>query len=305
MTASTGASNATAPANQFTVGQVSELKQGSSTPVPVTFPVTLSKGDKLTAQTTFAPAAPGGSTGALSFSTGSATFPTVDVPLTGEGTQDGLYPQPSAQTFPLAPDQGVVPVPVGIQRPEVVTISNFGTTTQTVTSVTPPAAPFAATGLPVVGTTIKPGQTISVQLTFAPSSAGPATGSFTIAGSSGTPATVTLSGVGEAAQSQFTAANPVVNFGKIPVGKKATAYVRVSNTGNTASTVKGTSSVSAPFAEPVKPPAGMPFNPDSDMAVPVTFTPTKKGTFTTPYLVTWTDVNGTHTLKVTITGTAV
>ena len=305
VTASTGASNATAPANQFTVGQVSELKQGSSTPVPVTFPVTLSKGDKLTAQTTFAPAAPGGSTGALSFSTGSATFPTVDVPLTGEGTQDGLYPQPSAKTFPLAPDQGVIPVPVGIQRPEVVTISNFGTTTQTVTSVTPPAAPFTATGLPVVGSTIKPGQTISVQLIFAPSSAGPATGSFTIAGSSGTPATITLSGVGEAANSQLTAANPVVNFGKIHVGKKATAYVHISNTGNTASTVKGTSSVPAPFAEPVKPPAGMPFNSDSDMAVPVTFTPTKKGTFTTPYQVTWTDVNGTHTLNVTLTGTAV
>jgi len=69
--------------------------------------------------------------------------------------------------------------------------------------------------------------------------------------------------------------------------------------------VKGTSSVPTPFAEPVKPPAGMPFNADSDMAVPVTFTPTKKGTFSTPYQVTWTDVNGTHTLTVTLTGTAV
>ena len=128
---------------------------------------------------------------------------------------------------------------------------------------------------------------------------------MTVAGSSGTPATVTLSGVGAAADSQLSAADPVVNFGKIPVGKKATAYVRISNTGNTASTVKGTSPVPAPFAEPVKPPAGMPFNPDSDMAVPVTFTPTKRGTFTAHYQVTWTDVNGAHTLNVILTGTAV
>ena len=305
VTATTGASNATAPVNQFTVGQVSELKNGSSTPVPVTFPVTLAQGDKLTAQTTFAPAAPGGTSGALSFSTGSASFPTVDVPLAGEGTQGGLYPQPSTQTFPLSPDQGVVPVPVGIQRPEVVTISNFGTTTQTVTSVTPPTAPFTATGLPVVGSTIQPGQTISVQVTFAPSSAGPATGSLTVTGSSGAPATITLSGVGAAANSQLTAADPVVNFGTIPVGKKATAYIQISNTGNTASTVKGTSAVPTPFSAPLKPQAGMPFNPDSDMAVPVTFTPTKKGTFTTHYLLTWTDVNGTHTLTVILTGTAV
>jgi hypothetical protein len=49
----------------------------------------------------------------------------------------------------------------------------------------------------------------------------------------------------------------------------------------------------------------MPFNPDSDMAVPVTFTPTKKGTFSTHYQLTWTDVNGTHTLTVILTGTAV
>ena len=118
MTASAGASNAHGPANQFTVGQVSELKQGSSTPVPVTFPVTLAKGDKLTAKATFAPAAPGGANGALSFShQRRPAVPTVDVPLTGEGTQDWAVPTAQrGQTFPLAPDQGVIPVPVGMQR---------------------------------------------------------------------------------------------------------------------------------------------------------------------------------------------
>jgi len=45
--------------------------------------------------------------------------------------------------------------------------------------------------------------------------------------------------VGAAADSPLPATGPVVNFGKIPVGKKATACVRTSHTGNTASTVKG------------------------------------------------------------------
>jgi hypothetical protein len=224
----------------------------------------------------------------------------------GDGTQGGLIPGPSATvTFPLAPDQGVTDVPVGITKPEVVTITNFGTTTETITSVTPPSAPFSATGLPKTGDKIKPGGTIIVQLSFAPTAAGPASGSFTITGSSGPSATVSLSGSGAAPVSQFTAANPVVKFGTIKVGKKATAYVYISNTGNTASTVQGTSSVPTPFATSLKPPSGLPFNPDSDMAIPVTFTPKKKGTFTTPYTLTWNDVNGSHTLSVTLTGTAV
>ncbi len=49
----------------------------------------------------------------------------------------------------------------------------------------------------------------------------------------------------------------------------------------------------------------MPFNPDSDLLLPVTFTPTKKGMFTTRYKIIWRDVNGRHTLTVTLTGIAV
>jgi hypothetical protein len=142
-------------------------------------------------------------------------------------------------------------------------------------------------------------------VTYAPTSVGTSTGSFTIAGSSGVSATVSLSAVSTTAQSQLTAANPVVKFGTIAVGKKAVAYVQVTNTGNTQSLVQRTSAVDAPFGTPLKPAAGMPFNPDSDMLLPVTFTPTEKGTFTTQYKIMWRDVNGKHALTVTLTGTAV
>jgi PQQ-like domain/Abnormal spindle-like microcephaly-assoc'd, ASPM-SPD-2-Hydin len=299
-TASTGATNAGVTASEFGVSQVSVTKNGAST----AFPVTLHKGDKLTVQTTFTPTVPGGSTGTLSLSTSSSRFPIVAVPLTAEGTQDGLYALPSTQTFPLAPDQGVIPVPLGIKIPETVNISNFGPVTQTITSITPPSAPFTTTNMPTVGTKIIPGETITVQVTYAPTSIGTSTGSFTIAGSSGTPAVVNLSGLSTSAQSQLTAADPVINFGNIRAGKKAVAYVQFTNTGNTESLVQRTSAVVAPFGTPLKPAVGMPFNPDSDMLLPVTFTPTKKGTFTTHYKIVWSDVNGKHTLTVTLTGEA-
>jgi hypothetical protein len=289
------------------------------------FPVTLNAGDTLTVPTSFTPTAPGGSSGTLALSTDSTAVPTLDVPLIGEGTQEGIYAQPATQDFPLAPDQGVIPVPVGIQKPEIVTISNLGTVTQTITSVTPPSAPFSASNLPAVGTTLNPGASIAVQVTYSPTAAGPATGSFTIVGSSGQQAVVTLTATGTAAVSQLTttvvppagtsiahaatsheAKTPLtLDFGTVTVGTTATANIQVSNTGNTASLVTGTTSLSAPFAALLQPPVGMPFNADSDLQIPVTFTPTQTGAVKTQYHLRWQDVTGRHTLTVIITGTGV
>jgi hypothetical protein len=327
-TASTVATNATTTASQFTVDSVSKLSKGISTPV-TSYPVSLAKGDKLIAHVRFAPASSGGTDGTLSFPTSSTSTPSVDAAMTGDGTQRGLVAETSTVTFPLAPDQGVTDVPVGIVKPELVNITNYGTTPQTVTSVTPPSGPFTATGLPKPGTKIKPGQTVTVQVTYKPASAAATStsnsSSLTVTGDSGSPATVALQGSSTAAVSQFTvtpsasstpptgapptgaptAAAPVVNFGTVAVGNKATAYIYVSNTGNTASTIQGTAPLPAPFAAPLKASPGLPVNASSDLSLPVTFTPTKTGTFTAHYKLTWTDVNGTHTLTVALTGAAV
>jgi hypothetical protein len=301
VSASTTGSNAPTPGDNFTAGATYE--NGSTT--PVAFPVTLSKGDKLSTKVTFAPDAAGGAVGTVSFATTDGTFPTADVAVTGEGTQTGLVAFPDQIQFMGAPNQHIVEVAVGISIPLVTNFTNYGTTSVTVTSVTPPAAPFSATNLPSIGTTIKPGQSITVPVNFAPTAGGPATGTLTIGTSGGSPATVTLTGTGTPAVSQITATNPVVNFGTIKVGKKARAFVDLSNTGNTQSTVQHVSALPSPFKATLAPPAQMPFNADSDLAIPVTFTPTKKGTFTTHYQLSWKDVNGTHTVTVTLTGKAV
>ena len=107
------------------------------------------------------------------------------------------------------------------------------------------------------------------------------------------------------AVSQFTAVHPVVNFGTIAVGKKATAYVQITNSGNTESAVQQVAPVASPFKATLAPPAQMPFNPGADLMVPVTFTPARKGTFSTKYVLRWTDVNGSHAITVTLTGQAV
>ncbi len=304
VTAQTGASNAGTAGSQFTVGRVTKTGAGGKPPVPVTFPVTLTRGDKLSAAVTFTPSAAGGTDGTLSFATRSAASPAVGVPLAGDGTLPGLTAQPAAVTFPLAPDQGVTDVPVGIASPQIVDLTNYGTSTDTITSVTPPSGPFTAAGLPAAGTQIKPGASIPVQVTFAPKAAGPASGSLTIAGTNGPASTVTLSGIGTSAVSKLTTARPTANFGTVKVGKKATAYIHVTNSGNTAATVTRTSALPAPFTEPLRAETNLPFNPSYDLWLPVTFTPVRAGTFTARYRLTWKDLQGTHTLVVAVTGTA-
>jgi Abnormal spindle-like microcephaly-assoc'd, ASPM-SPD-2-Hydin/PQQ-like domain len=301
VSASTTGSNAPVPGSEFTAGPT-YLNSGSN---PVSFPVSLVKGDKLTTEVKFTPAAAGAASGTVSYTTSTGTFPSVDVGVVGEGTQAGLTPVASTIQFMGAPDQGVIPVAVGISIPQVANFTNFGTSPVTVTSVTPPSTPFSATGLPSVGTTIKPGESITVPVSYTPTMGVPSTGSLTIVTSGGSPATVQLAGTGVPAVSQFTAVNPVVNFGTIAVGKKATAYVRITNSGNTESSVQTVAPMATPFKATLTPPSQMPFNPGADLTVPVTFTPTKKGTFATQYVLSWTDVNGTHTIKVTLTGKAV
>ena len=305
VTAATTASDPPGPANEFRVGRVTETEPGRPGPIPVTFPVTLSRGDKLTASVTFRPAVRGTADGTLSFTTGAGVSRNVTVPLNGDGTRSGLIPQASLVSMLLPLDTGVADVPVGITERQVVIITNSGTTTQTVTSVIRPSPPFTATGLPAIGSKIRPGRSISVTVSYAPTASGPATGSLTIAGSSGRSATVTLTGAGTRAVSRLAAARPRVNFRNIPVGRRATAYVRISNTGNQVSTVAGTSALPKPFAAPLKPARGLPVIPDNNMAIPVTFTPTRKGPFTARYRLTWTDSTGSHTLTVILTGTGI
>ncbi len=289
----------------FTVGQVTETGPGI-TQGPVTFPVTLHKGDTLHAQVRFSPVAPGGMTGAVVFTTGSASLPAVDVSLYGAGTQTGLYATTSSLSFALVLNDGmtIAPVPVGVAVTQETNIVNGGTSPQRVTSVRPPAGPFTATGLPEPGTVIKPGHSIAVQVTYAPAQAGPTTGSLTVNGTRGTSATVTLSGTGQPPVSRFTATPAAVNFGHVRAGHTARASIDITNAGNQPSTVIGTSRPGAPFRAVLSVPRRLPVNSGEDLKIPLTFTPDRAGTFTGAYTLTWADQFGTHTLNVALTGTA-
>ncbi len=294
---------ATGTTDPFSLGQATVTPAGGS-PSPVSsFPVTLNPGDTLGVPVTFGPSAPGPVTGSVTFAStspdGTLTYPPVSVGLSAEGTQDGLFASPASLTFGSG-----TPVPVGTSLPLTLDIVNYGTTSASVTSVSPPSAPFTATGLPAQGSTIAPGQSVPVTVTYAPSApttAGPDQGSLTIDGSTGN-VTVSLTGNAVAGASAMTASPATVNFGSVPLGQQAAITVGITNTGNLPATVTSTSTPDAPFGTPAPVSAGLPLSPGYDLQIPVTFTPSSIGSVSWTYNFTWTDAQGTHVLAVPVTG---
>jgi hypothetical protein len=303
VSASTGASNAIAPASQFTIGQATLSPAGSTTAHPVTFPVKLAKGDKLSVPVTFRPAAPGTADGTISFRLANGRIRIV--PVTGTGARTGLYSDPAAVAFPLATDWGLGAVPLGVQVPELIDIINGGSAPVTVRSVSPPPAPFAAANLPTPGQTLVAGQAVVVALTYTPTQPGPAHGSLAITDSSGKRLVVPLSGVGTGAQSQVRATQPAIDFGSVPVGTTVKKTLHILNTGTVPTTVSVPVPPTPPFHSRYHVFAGTPFNPGYDLAIPIMFSPATKGTFTFHYVFHWQDRLGNHSLTVVLAGKGV
>ena len=299
---SAGSAGATGP---FTIGRLTLTARGSRRAGPVALPVTLTAGDSLHAPVTFRPAARGGLTGVLSFRAPGARYGGAAVPLSGDGTRPGLYAQPGRLSFALSDGQTVSKVPAGIAVSRTAEITNGGSVPQTVTSVTWPSGPFTVSGLPSRGARIEPGQSIVVQVTYAPRHAGPDASSVAITENGGTRITVHLTGAARAAVSRVAAARGVVALGKVRVGSRARATIGLANTGNLPATVTAIAPLAAPFAAVYRVPAGLPLSPGNDLKIPVTFVPVRAGTITGVYQLSWTDLLGTHTVRVRIRGTGV
>ncbi len=283
-------SSASAP-DPFTVNQPNGCVAA------VTFPLTLTPGQTLTVPVTFAPTAPGGATGALAFATATHDFSTVDVSVSGTGTQTGFFASPASLQF------GTVPTGSGFSLKSVIT--NGGTAAETVTSTTAPTGPFSVTGLPANGTTIAPGGSVTLTINFRPTAATGDTGSVTVTGSlGGTAATVSLAGTGVTGQGTLSASPASVGFGVVPFGQQAAKTVTISNTGNLPMTISGFSAPAVPFGTPVPVPTGITLGPDDTAVLPVTFTPQSLGTINGTYTLTASDGhNPAQKLTIAVAGT--
>jgi len=168
----------------------------------------------------------------------------------------------------------------------------------TITAVnTPSGSQFSAspTGLPV---TLHSGDTYSVPVSFAPTTAEAASSVLTFTTNAGD---IGLGLTGYGSQPGLTASPSSLAFGTVATGTTKTLGVRFTNTGTAAETISSSSAPNAPFSAQGLPAGGTVVNPQQSVTVQVKYAPTGAGDNTGRLSVT--GQNGTVTVN--LTGTAV
>ena len=121
-------------------------------------------------------------------------------------------------------------ISVGSNATQTLTFTNTGTGTVNISSASISGAGFAAVGGSPLST-ISVGQSGTIQIQFAPPSAGAVTGSLTIASdAANSPLTISLTGTGT--QPGLTISPASLNFGNVTVGQTSTQAVQLTNSGN-------------------------------------------------------------------------
>jgi Abnormal spindle-like microcephaly-assoc'd, ASPM-SPD-2-Hydin/Protein of unknown function (DUF1573) len=183
---------------------------------------TIAAGGTLTFNAVFTPTASGAVSGSVQLTT-NGTPSTVTINLSGSGTT-------SQATMTISPS----PVPfgnvnVGSSSNQTVTLTNTGNATLNIT-----AATISGTGFTTNLTapkSVNAGANTQFTVTYAPTTAGSATGSISVTSSaSATPATISLSGTGM--QAQVSASPTSASFSNVIVGNINSQQITLHNNGN-------------------------------------------------------------------------
>ena len=168
--------NLSAAAGDYTVTAGSCLQAG----------LTLAPTTSCTVQVAFAPTQPGTITGTLSIASSASTLPLV-VGLTGVGVQSHMQILPSSLSFG----------PIAVNSPSSLSLTLFNNGTAPITGVALSATGDYAVTVPCPVSTLAPGGSCGVTVTFTPTKIGADNGTLTVTSSDATsPDAVPLTGTG-------------------------------------------------------------------------------------------------------------
>lgn len=265
---------------QFTIGSPSRA-----------LPATLAAGQTISVPITFAPTQTGPVGGTLTATT--STGSTADFALSGTGQAATAQLEVSP---PLVSFGGTA---VGGHLSGSATFKNVGSAPLTINAVHLPSAPFGASGVPAVGSTIAPGASVTVTVTFDPTAPGTFEGTIGLDTTGGNDE-VGLSGT--AGSSGVLAIRSETNdYGSVTVGSRATKTFTISNTGGVPVTITKS-----------KPPTGGAFTATTTLAEgtsiasgqtlteSVTFAPNAAGALSGTWSINGDDSTGLH--QVTFNG---
>ena len=211
----------------------------------VALPMTLNPSQSVTLQVQFDPTVVGPASGAITISSNSSTGATPVVTLSGTSTA-ATSPQLSLSAGQLNFGSVTVKSPTT----QSLTLTSTGTSPVTVNSAAITGAGFTIVGGGSLPTILNPAQTMTLQVQFDPTAAGPASGAITISSNSSTGGTtvVTLSGTSTAAASpQLLVSTGSLSFGSVTVGSPTTQALILTSTGTSPVTVDSAAITGAGF----------------------------------------------------------
>ena len=214
------------------------------------------------------------SPGSASFGDISAGRPSLNSEAKGDAGGAGGSTDPSLRIGASSLNFGNVAN--GSSATQSLRISSGGSGTVTVTSATITGTGFSVSG-PAFPVTLSRHQAVTLEVTFAPTKTGAATGVLTIDSNSSNPtATVTLSGTAEAATTtpSLTVSTSSLSFGTVDDDSLATLPVTLTSTGTAAivvssATISGTDFTFSGATFPLT------LSPQQAVSLEVTFAPTQ------------------------------
>ncbi|HVW27422.1 MAG TPA: choice-of-anchor D domain-containing protein [Polyangiaceae bacterium] len=256
-------------------------------------PAKLNAGDALTISTSFSPKAAEPYVASLSVGTDAGA---ASISLHGIGQSRG----PSLSVAASGLSFGGLPI--GGSRSTNLLLTNSGSQPLTFSEIDVPHPPFSIAGAPAAGSTLAPGQSVTLTVTFAPTDMG-TFGDGVAVFSNGGSAMVMLSGT--SSNSGQLDIEPVsIDFGELATGQTSTSSFTVHNIGNTDVTITksktpshGTFTATSSLDEGTLVPAG------ATVVETVSFAPTAEGTFADEWILDASDGGGAR--AVAFTGTAV
>jgi Abnormal spindle-like microcephaly-assoc'd, ASPM-SPD-2-Hydin len=195
---------------------------------------------------------------------------------TGDGRVLGFGVNPSPLTGAALAFGSVV---VGGQAMRTATFTAAAATEVTALSATN-AAFTLGSPTPALGTQLMVGQTVTVPVTFSPSSPGAYTAQLNAATATGSGGTLGLSGTGSTNGPSLTATPTSLPFGSIVAGTAASQSTLLTNVGSQTLTFAGLTQPTVPFSVTSGPAVNSTLAPNGSVALTVQFAPAADGNFT-------------------------
>ncbi len=237
-------------------------------------------GEEIEVPVTFSPAGTGPIGATLTATT--STGQTASFGLSGTGQAEGpkLEATPLVVTF-----EGTS---LGESASSGATFRNVGNEPLKIESLRLPSPPFGAEGLPKHDSTIEPGHSITITVTFKPTETGAFTGEVEL-GTNGGKEAIALSGTAGLPGALYIE-NEALEYGQVPLGSSESKSFTVTNTGGTAvALTKSKPPIGGAFTATTSLSEGTTIAPGESVTETVKFTPTSTG----PASDDW-PINGEH-----------